>query len=157
MTGLVDAIGERVSGDCLVASMNKDNCDVGLKNVPERHLIVDFDKPGSPLGTREIRCDYLFAAEGDDTPDWIVPVECKSGRREKPGHAVRQLQAGATAADALIPAGCDVRFRPVLVARGGKFVRRHLSRPESRITYRGRRYGIRLIPCGAPLTTALAG
>ena len=69
----------RISGDYLVASMSKDNCDVGLKDVPERHLIIDFDKPGSPLGTREICCDYLFVAERGDTPR----LGCASGVQER--------------------------------------------------------------------------
>ena len=64
-----------------------------------RYRIDDTDPPeGTPTGSK--------ATEGDDTPDWVVPVECKSGGAE-PGHAVKQLQAGTTAADVMIPAGCD--------------------------------------------------
>ena len=84
-----------------------------LDGVPSPRIVVDFDNPGSPLGPSERRCDYLLVAEvKEEGGGWVVPLEMKNGRL-RADHVVSQLQAGAAVAEKLVPAGLQVRFRPI--------------------------------------------
>ena len=121
---------------------------VSLKDAPRPRLIVDFDKPGSPLGQSETRCDYLFVANGGRCADWIAPLELKRGSLHA-GHVVRQLRAGATAAEGLVSRNKKVRFRPTAVYGG-------IHKAQiNKVEFHGRVEAIRLIKCGASLTKAL--
>ena len=50
----------------MVGRLRKEGCKVSLNDAPEPRLIVDFDKPGSPLGQNQTRCDYLFVADSGE-------------------------------------------------------------------------------------------
>jgi len=69
--------------------------------------------PGRPLAADETRCDYLLIAEGKfHACGWVAVLELKRGKL----HAdmiVEQLQAGASAAERLVPQGRRVAFRPI--------------------------------------------
>lgn len=128
---------------------------MSLRAAPRPRLIVDFDKPGSPLGPEAERCDYLFVAQRAAGGSWVALLELKRGRLHA-GQAVRQLQAGASAAGTLISAGEQIEFRPV-VASGStpKAERQRLRNKNNRVQLCGRTEFVRLISCGAPLTKAL--
>ena len=120
--GLVETVRAGLDdGRCLVGGgLEKEGCRVSLDGAPQRRLIVDFDKPGSPRDPDETRCDYLFIAEddaeddakrdakrdaartdGNATPEgWVVPLELKRGRLHA-RKVARQLQAGAAVAERL--------------------------------------------------------
>jgi len=42
-----------------------------MTNVPASKLVIDFDKPGSPLKPDEKRCDYLLIATERQTKIWL--------------------------------------------------------------------------------------
>ena len=57
---LVQSVQEQVSGPLVVGGCSKQGCKVPLKNTPQPRLVLDLDKPGSPLGKNETRCDCDF-------------------------------------------------------------------------------------------------
>ena len=151
MTGLVDAVREKVSPKCLSRKCNRPGCRVPLNDAPNPRLIIDFDKSGSPLGERATRCDFLFIAEEDDESAWVAPLELK-GRLDV-SRAVQQLQAGARAAEGLIPQNAKVNFRPVVAFKGIPKAER--TALKSKVRFHEQTEALRLIKCGAPLIQAL--
>ena len=140
---------------CLVnGGLNKSGCKVSMKGAPSPRLIVDFDKPGSPLQD-QTRCDYLFVAEDDEGPGWVAPLELKHGRL-RADEVVRQLQAGACAAEGFVPSDKHARFRPVAVSGSTpKAERDKLKSKGSRVRFHGHAEAVRLMSCGASLAGAL--
>ena len=64
MTTILERVRLALSPGCLIRHrLKKDGCKVLLTNAPNPRLIVDFDKPGSPLSQDTTRCDYLVIAE----------------------------------------------------------------------------------------------
>ena len=128
MTGLVASFRATVDASALVSRIDRDRCSVSVSETPEPRIIVDFDNPASGIRKEKRHCDYLFVA-GPTTPEWIVPVELKSGRFRN-RHAVDQLQGGADFAADRIPAKTDCRLAAV-IAHGqpvGAAKRRELRR-----------------------------
>ena len=155
MIGIVQAVRDRLDSSCINSGrLNKKGCKVPLSGIPSPHVVVDFDESGSPLGPNEPRCDYLLVAEvKDERYGWVAPLELKSGRLHA-AQVVRQLQAGASAAEKLVPAAVQIRFRPVAVGSVPKAERNRLRR-KGRILFRGRMEAVRWMSCGAPLAKTL--
>ena len=151
MTGLVSEVSARVSPDCLTQRCRRPGCGVSLKDAPSPRLIIDFDKPGSPLGKSDTRCDFLFIAEDNDESVWVAPLELKS--RLDVSRAVQQLQAGASAAEALIPEDAKINLRPIVACKGIPKAER--TALKSKVRFREQTEALRLIKCGSPLTQAL--
>ena len=122
---------------------------MSLAAAPKPHLIVDFDKPGSPLGPHETRCDYLFVAKGDI--GLVAPLELKRGRLHA-REVVGQLQAGASADEKLVPPEEPVKLRPVVASSGRSKAEKAKG---NRIRFHGRLEPVRLMSCGGPLVGAL--
>ena len=156
MIDLVRTFRETLDKRCLGnGRLNKQGCKVSMKDAPSPRLVVDFDKPGSPLGPSQTRCDYLFVADGDKSSGWVAPLELKNGRLHA-NQAVRQLRAGARAAEQLVPSGEQVKFRPVAVSGStSKAERNRLKGKDGGIRFHGCVEPVRLLSCGAPLTEAL--
>ena len=146
MSGLVDAVRAKVfPTKCLATKCGRDGCGVSLKDAPEPRLIIDFDKPCSPLGKQATRCDYLFIAESVDRSGWIAPLELQKGGLDA-SKVVKQLQAGARAAEKLVLRKKPVKFRPV-AAFGGihKAERKKLRDKSTKVRFHEHTEFIRLI------------
>ena len=156
MTGLVATVRNAIDGACLVkGGLSKDGCKVVMTDAPSPRLIVDFDKPGSPLAADAVRCDYLLVAEGKHGHGCVAVLEVKRGRLHA-DQVVRQLRAGASAAEKIVPRGKALRFRPVAVSgRAPKHERTKLKNKANAIEFHGRREPVRLMSCEARLATAL--
>ena len=153
MSGLVETVRKQVEKDCVKnKGLRREGCSVSLKDAPKPHLTIDFDRPGSPLGQRQIRCDYLFVADDTDKSGWVVPLELKSGMI-KASTVVKQLNAGARVAERFVPQQKSVNFRPVLASGGGihKAERKVLKAERSKVQFHGTAEHIRLIKCGSKL------
>ena len=158
MTGLVSTVRGKVNSSCIEnRGMKKDGCSVSLKDAPQPRLIIDFDKPGSPLGRNQTRNDYLFVAEVSAKPDWVVPLELKGGEVDA-SEVVGQLKAGARAAEQLVPKAMSVNFRPIVAFGGGidKAERNALRNKRNRVQFHGMAESVRLIKCGDQLIKALS-
>ena len=157
MTGLVDAVRRRVCEQCLVDECDKNGCSVSLDDAPQPYVVIDLDEPNSLVRQSQTRCDYLFIAEGRDSRDWIVPMEFKNSRM-KVSKVVKQLQAGARAAQQLASGTRAIRFRPVAVVR--EIHRDELNKlreEDSKVSFdrRSKRKRIRVLVCDGFLTEAL--
>ncbi len=151
MNGFTDAVRTRIANaSCLVGGIDRGTCGVSLADAPHPRVIVDLDQTGSPLGGTQTKCDFLFFAD----PDLVVPIEIKDHGAPDITKAIRQLQAGAKAAQELASADLAITFRPVLVSRN---LRRHkqLQLRGARVGFRKHQERVRRLVCGDPLTGAL--
>ena len=156
MTGLVKKARKKLDDTrCLVSGrLRKDGCSVSMTDVAAPRLIIDLDRPGSPLGPNATRCDYLLIVDGKDGPGWVAPLELKRGRLHA-GKVVRQLQAGAAAAESLIGSEDQTKFRPIAACGNApKAERNELRKTINRIRLHGRTEAIRLVTCGDRLVQA---
>ena len=144
---MLAAVRSQVPPSCTVESIRGQGCSVSLDGAPADRLIIDFDKPGSPLAPNQTRCDYLFLAELANKPGLIYPIELKAGRAG-PGDVRDQLQAGANVAARLTPTDCEVKLLPILASGSDKAGRKRI---RAAVLFRGREIPIRRIRCGAPL------
>ena len=156
MTGLVGKVRCKVDCRCIVkGKLIKDGCRVVMTGAPTPRLVVDFDKPGAPLMLNEKRCDYLFVAEGNPAPDWVVVLELKKGALNA-GQVVKQLRAGAAAAEKLVGQNEAVRFRPIVViGKVTKHEQLKLKEPANKIKFHEHKEPIRLMSRGGKLITKL--
>lgn len=158
MIGLVNEVCKQVAHTCLASDIRRhgqEKCSVDLESAPEPNLIVDFDKPGSPLGKKDVRCDYLFVADSEGDRSWVVPLELKKGAL-KVTKVVKQLHAGASVAERLVSKNRKVEFRPVAVCgRAAKAARNFLKENCNKVEFHGSCNEVRLLICGEPLTKAL--
>ena len=133
---------------CLADGIDKGGCKASLTDAPPDHAVVDLDADGSPLGLASVRCDYLFFAD----PNLVAPIEIKNSEPNVV-RAARQLQAGADAADRLLPRGREIVCRPVLVSKNLRRQKQNELR-QAVVRFRGRKEKVRRIACGDPLTEA---
>ena len=154
MKGLVETVRGKVESTCVInRGLRKEGCVVSLRDAPKPRLIIDFDKPGSPLGKHQTRCDYLFVAEVPNKLGWVVPLELKKGRLDASG-VVGQLKAGASAAEELVPDTVTVNFRPVVASGGNKAERAELRLVRNKVRFHGTAEYVRLLKCGDKLIDA---
>ncbi len=150
--GLVEKIRERIAPTCIHdGRIAREGCGLPLKDAPNVRLVIDCDKPGSPLDANQKRCDYLFIAEVPGKPNWIAPLELKK-RNLDASKVVDQLRAGERAIEELIGDKVEVDFRPAAVSLGiDKAQRNALKKHRHYVRFRNRNEPVRLIKCGAPL------
>ena len=154
MTSLIEEVAPNVDARCIVRrGLSKEGCTVVMTGLPQERLVIDFDKPGSPLQQDSTRCDYLCIAEADNGDDWIVPLELKKGGFNAKT-ITQQLQAGANVADKLVTTTASFRFRAVAFSGNVRKAER-LSLKRQRVQFRGRREEIRRTRCGNKLASML--
>ena len=148
--GPVERIRQSFKSTCVVSSLERDACSVGLDGVPEPCLLIDLDLPGSPLDQQTRRCDHLVFAGDGESQFVVAPVEFKTRWREK---VVTQLEAGAAELDRHAPVGPATTFRPVVALHRWRKIRRRRFRKM--VAFRGRQEPIRVVMCGEQLGSVL--
>lgn len=148
MSGFAHEVLRQIDRHCLVDGIDKGGCRVGLPDAPPARAVVNLDADGSPLGPARVRCDYLFFAD----PNLVAPIEIKNSEPNVV-HVARQLQAGADAADRLLPRGREIVCRPVLVSKSLRRKKQNELR-QAVVRFRKRKEKVRRIACGDPLTAA---
>ena len=132
-----------------VNSCKKGNCSLKTDGIKRPYKIIDLDKPGSPLGNQEKRCDYLLLVGGQK--NWVMPIELKGGRVSLTNTAA-QLQAAADYAGKKIFQGHELNFCPILVCGSlHSYTRNRIK--DRKIRFRGKEEKIRVISCGQELTS----
>ena len=154
MTHLVNRARNAISRRCIGHKLRKKGCRISLAGAPVPRLIIDFDKPSSPLLSSSTRCDYLFIAKGEDNFGWVAPLELKKGRLDA-AKVVGQLQEGACAAERLIVPAEPIRLRPVAVTGGPTSKSERNKLKEKRIRLHGYVEAVRLLKCGDTLVHKL--
>lgn len=76
---LLEPLCECVDSACIVRRLRKEGCTLGLDGTHDRRLILDLDRPASPLGADETRCDYLVFIQPLERPMCVIPIELKNG------------------------------------------------------------------------------
>ncbi len=154
--GLVESVRGRSDPECLVSRIGRNGCTVSLRDAPRERLIIDFDKRDAPVRGDGPSCDYLFVAEGvPREAGWVAPLELKRGAL-RASAVVRQLRAGAEAAERLVPRELRPSFRPTAVCGSiHKLERAALRKPQNRIAFQGHSEAVRLMSCGCRLTEVL--
>ena len=153
MTDL-ESIRDALNPLCLVESgLNKNGCKVKLDAVPKSRIVVDFDRPGSPVSSNDERCDYLAFVNGFKT-DFVIPIELMKGRLDS-SKVVVQLQAGANFAQNHISRDQVVSFRPVAVTGSAHKYQREKLR-NSQIKFHGKATSIDRIACGSSLSSIIS-
>lgn len=147
MTGLLQTVHNTISASCIAGNISKEGCRVSLQGAPNNRLIIDLDRPGSPLSQNQTRCDYLLLAELADKPGLIYPIELKAGRAS-PGDVKDQLQAGADVVARLTPTDGAVKLLPLLASGSDKAGRKRI---RATVRFRTCEIPIRRIRCGQPL------
>ena len=139
MTGLVETVRREIEDSCIeTGPLWRKDCEISLDNAPPSRVVIDFDKPGSPLGRSTARCEYLFVADQDGGGGWVVPMEFKSSRM-RVSKVAEQLRAGARVAERLVPKENPISFRPVAVVYEpvNKKQRKDLKDARNAVRYRG--------------------
>ena len=156
MSGAVQAVKRSVPKRCHATSCNKDGCKVGLKGLQSNRIIVDMDCEALGIPDNQKRCDYLYVGEKrkPQVMAQVVPIELKSGKVSSASDAVEQLQKGADQAGGWLPPKLRFEFVPVLVhGKIHKIIRTQLR--SRKVWFRGRLTQVKLLKCGAQLTTVL--
>lgn len=152
MRELLKSMKKGVPERAIVSKCAKQGCRVVLKDVPFSHIIMDLDHSFFGLVDKP-HCDFVFIGSGE--PNWAVPLELKRGSPDAT-EMTRQLQAGSDFVQDRIPATLKMRFRPIGAYGGHLHKRERDQLRKARISFRNRKYEIRLIRCGTPLNTALS-
>ena len=124
-----------------------------MQDAPANRIVVDLDCEPLKRATDRERCDYLFVGEEAEKV-WVAPIEMKGGRVEAE-KVIGQLQEGAHTLGEWLPAGCNIRFVPVLVHNGGIHKRDTKRLRRERIRLRNYQRQTVFIRCGQPLRKAL--
>ena len=141
---------------------------MSLDGAPNDRVVIDLDKPSSPLSGEETRCDYLVFAEERGAVAWFAPMELKKGGL-RPSKVVPQLQAGADAAAKVVgvatgsstkrsgPESPPVNFLPV-AAVGGRIHRAdrtELRKKAMQVQFGHRKARVQVTRCGGSLVDTL--
>ena len=152
MSELINLFRNGISSTCFSNSgIRKEGCRVLLKNVPQSHLVIDFDKPGSPFNQNQIRCDYLFVAELPSQHGIVAPLELKN-KNVDVSKVKQQLEAGAKVAEKILPSNVDVEFEPILASTSLNIAaNKALKKKNNRVGFRNHFYPIKRMKCNSPL------
>lgn len=153
MSGLLSAVYNCVNSGCLRnGKLRKQGCTVALNSVPSSRLIIDFDKPGSPIPSTQTQCDYLVLVERCEKKDIVALLELKKGALDT-SKVYKQLTASARTIENLVDKDFEVCFLPV-VACGGtrKGVRDVLRQADYQICFHGHTETVRVMRCGGSLS-----
>ena len=155
MRGLLASVRREFDPKCMVwGRPNKRGCSASLEGAPQSRIVIDLDKPSSPLSGNKTRCDYLVFAEESGDKDWFTPLELKKGGL-RPSKVVAQLQAGADAAFEAVGSHL-VNFLPVAaVGRIHRVDRTKLKEPSNMVQFGTQRKTVQVMGCGGKLVDAL--
>ena len=153
MSALVDAVQARTPQSCQATRCRKEGVSADLDESLKERVLVDLDCKELNINPAMRRCDFILAYGEAE----VAAIELKSGDVEL-AQVARQLEGGGHIADQrLLPINSSgLRFRPVVVY-GGKFNRRKGKKPTATVRFRGKRYEIKAIRDGSPLSKALSG
>ena len=154
MCALMKRLKDEIPEGAIVNRCEEEGCRVPLNNAPSPHLVIDVDHSSFGLDD-DIHCDFLFiGCDGPRGDNWVVPLELKRGSPDAT-KMVEQLQAGSGFVQARIPVELGTQFLPVGVY-GGRLKKMDRDRlRKARISFRSKKYEIKLIRCGTPLIRAL--
>ena len=153
-TTAVDAILAGTDPKCHADKCEDHDCSLSMSDAPSPNALISLEHPDAPVASGQSHCDFLFVGGRDEDPPLVAPIELTTGKK-KANHLLKQIRAGASVADSLLPPGISFRFRPV-AARERGLGRGEMSKLRAlRVSFRGQPRLIKLVPCGSKLKDAL--
>ena len=151
-------VREAVSDGCITRRCREQGCSLYLNGTSQQAFAIDMNHDDSPIDRNQTHCDFLFVGSlSGKTEEWIVPIELKRGAISA-GEARDQLQAGADAADRLVPRELDLRFLPLAVSGSmARAERDQLRKSSHRIRFRRQMVLAERTRCGSELADILRG
>ena len=153
---LAQGVRNAVSERCIARRCREEGCSLSLSGTSQQAFVVDMNHDESPVDRNQTHCDFLFVGSlsGQDE-EWVVPIELKRGAISA-GEARDQLQAGADAADRLVPRDMDLRFLPLAVSGSmARAERDRLRKSSHRIRFRRQMVLAERTRCGSELADIL--
>ena len=149
-------VRDAVSDACITRRCREQNCVLSLNGTSQQAFAIDMNHDDSPVDQNQTHCDFLFVGSlAGETEEWIVPIELKKGEISA-GEARDQLQAGADAADRLVPRDLDLRFLPLAVSGSmARAERNQLRKSSHRIRFRSQMVLAERTRCGSELADIL--
>ena len=153
---VVRAVRSAVCPGCITRRFREEGCSLSLNGTSSQAFAVDMNHDDSPIDRNQTHCDFLFVGSlSGEIEEWVVPIELKRGTIGA-SEARDQLQAGADAANELVPHGLDFRFLPIAVSGSMNSAERARLRKNShKIRFRGRQVLAERIRCGSQLADTL--
>ena len=153
---IAQEVRDAVSDACITRRCREQGCLLSLSGTSQQAFVVDMNHDESPVDRNQTHCDFLFVGSlsGQDE-EWVVPIELKRGEISA-GEARDQLQAGADAADRLVPRDLDLRFLPLAVSGSmPRAERDRLRKSSHRIRFRRQMVLAERTRCGSELADIL--
>ena len=153
---ITQEVRDAISDACITRSCREQGCSLSLNGTSQQAFAIDMNHDDAPIDQNQTHCDFLFVGSlcGQDW-EWIVPIELKRGAIGA-SEARDQLQAGADAADCLVPNGLNPRFLPLAVSgRLAQAERAQLRKNSHMIRFRDRRFLIKRVRCDSDLADIL--
>ena len=153
---IAQEVRDAVSDACITRRCREEGCSLSLGGTSQQAFAIDMNHDDSPVDRNQTHCDFLFVGSlAGETDEWIVPIELKRGEISA-GEARDQLQAGADAADRLVPRDLDLRFLPLAVSGSmARAERDQLRKSSHRIHFRRQMVLAERTRCGSELADIL--
>ena len=153
---VTQAVRSTVRPGCITRRCREERCSISLTGTSQQAFAIDMNRDDSPVDQNQTHCDFLFVGSlSGQNEEWVVPIELKRGAIGAT-EARDQLQAGADAADQLVPRELDFRFLPLAVSgRLAQAERAQLRKNSHKIRFRGRRVLIKRVRCSSRLADTL--
>ena len=153
---LAQGVRDAVSDTCITRQCREQGCSLSLNGTSHQAFAIDMNHDDSPVDQNQTHCDFLFVGSlAGEAEEWIVPIELKRGEISA-GEAMDQLQAGADAADRLVPRDLDLRFLPLAVSGSmARAERDQLRKSSHRIRFRRQMVLVERTRCGSQLADIL--
>ena len=153
-TTAVDAIRAGTDPKCHADKCEDSGCSLSMSEAPSPSALISLEHPDGPVPRGQSRCDFLFVAGRDEDAPLVAPIELTTGRKSA-YKFLRQIRAGVSVADSLLPAGISFRFRPVAAYKRG-IARAEIDKLRANgVDFRDKTGRIKLVPCGSKLKDAL--
>lgn len=112
-TTAVDAIRAGTDPQCHAAKCEDSGCSLSMSEAPSPSALISLEHPNAPVEVGQTRCDFLFVAGRDEDAPLFAPIELTTGRKSA-YKFLRQIRAGVSVADSLLPPGISFRSAPSL-------------------------------------------
>ena len=149
-------VRDAVPDACITRSCREQGCSLSLNGTSRQAFAIDMNHDDAPINRNQTHCDFLFVGSlAGESEEWVVPIELKRGEIGA-SEARDQLQAGADAADRLVPRDLELTFLPLAVSGSmARAERDQLRKSSHRIRFRRQMVLVERTRCGSDLADVL--
>ena len=153
---VTQSVRSAIPRGCITRECREQSCSLSLSRTSQQSFAIDMNHDDSPVDRNQTHCDFLFVGGlSGQSEEWVIPIELKRGAISA-SEARDQLQAGADAADRLVPRELDLRFLPLAVSGSmARAERDQLRKSSHRIRFRRQLVLAERTRCGSELADIL--